>query len=43
MDSETIKEMALSPEMEVARPALAAVIERISVAPRSIEVFPKLG
>ena len=43
MDSETIKEMALSPEMEVARPALAAVIERISVAPRSIEVFPRLG
>ncbi len=42
-DAATLRNMAASTEIATARPALLAVIERISVGQKSVEVTPKLG
>ena len=42
-DNSTLRKMALASDIATARPALLAVIERISVGPDSIDVVPKRG
>lgn len=42
-DDTTLRNMALADDIATARPALLAVIERISVGPDSVEVLPKLA
>lgn len=40
-DDATLRKMALADDVATARPALLAVVERISVGPKSVEVVPK--
>lgn len=40
-DHITLRNMAMSEDIATARPALMAVVERISVGPDSIEIFPR--
>lgn len=42
-DNATLRRMALASDLATARPALLAVIERISVGPDSVDVVPKRG
>lgn len=42
-DSADVRNMALASDIATARPALLAIIERISVNEDSVEVLPKLG
>lgn len=42
-DDTTLRRMALASDIATARPALLAVVERITVGPDSIEVLPKRG
>jgi DNA invertase Pin-like site-specific DNA recombinase len=42
-DDTTLRKMALANDIETARPALLAVIERVSVGPDSVDVVPKRG